>query len=460
MNHSIYEKGAVVLVVIIPFLLRLPLLFMGFGVEEDAWGHVLNAIEMQEEGRYIISRLPGHPAMELLSCLLLKSFGTKALLWNLPFALAGSWASLEFYRIARLHKMEAALWLTLCFNAVPSVLFAGATTMDYIFQLALILWAYRSMLKGKWWWVGIALGLAMSFRLTSALFALAIALQWTVRREWRFSNFLAIALPVVLIGVLAFWPAYQQLGSSFFSTYTLPYPPLAKVFFKGSIGLLGPLGFVAMAFLLVRAVRHGFSGQTLPFWFGMILLHLMVFIRLPEKSAFLLPAVPFLLLLIGTNEEKKMIRNLSFLLYIGLFTFGINLKHPERGSSSSVLSITKRVSGQEISFDLLVGPYGGEWTKRQNKAHYVDQVQRCRSERSHSDEELIAGWWYAMMQIDHWRAHGKLDNGLCYYADAENLEIALVRGAELFALPEQEEVNHRKHGTDYLANRIRSYPCP
>ena len=460
MNHSIYEKGAVVLVVIIPFLLRIPLLFMGFGVEEDAWGHVLNAIEMKIDGHYIISRLPGHPAMELLSCLLLKSFGTKALLWNLPFALAGSWASLEFYRIARLHKMEAALWLTLCFNAVPSVLFAGATTMDYIFQLALILWAYRSMLKGKWWWVGIALGLAMSFRLTSALFALAIALQWTLRREWRFSNFSAIALPMALITVLAFWPAYQQLGSSFFSTYALPYPPLAKVFFKGSIGLLGPVGFVTVSVLLLRTFRKIPKEPMLPFWLGVILLHLLVFIRLPEKSAFLLPAIPFLFLMIGLNHEKSFLRNLSFLLLIGLFVGGINLNHPERGSSRSMVSVTKAISGQDISFDLLLGPYGGEWTKRQNKAAYVASVQKCRRQRQDSDEVLIAGWWYAMMQIDFWQEKGKLDESLVYYADEEKLEIALERGGELFALPEQEEVNHRKHGTDYLANRIRSYPCP
>ena len=47
---------------LIPFIARWPLLSIGFGVEEDAWGHVLNGMEMAESGGYIISRLLSHPA--------------------------------------------------------------------------------------------------------------------------------------------------------------------------------------------------------------------------------------------------------------------------------------------------------------------------------------------------------------------------------------------------------------
>ena len=49
---------------------RIPFLFYGYGVEEDSWGHVLNAALMNETGVYEISRLPGHPLYEALLVIL------------------------------------------------------------------------------------------------------------------------------------------------------------------------------------------------------------------------------------------------------------------------------------------------------------------------------------------------------------------------------------------------------
>ena len=70
MKQLLRMKKTEIVLFLIPFIARWPLLSIGFGVEEDAWGHVLNGMEMAESGSYIISRLPGHPLMEALSFVL------------------------------------------------------------------------------------------------------------------------------------------------------------------------------------------------------------------------------------------------------------------------------------------------------------------------------------------------------------------------------------------------------
>lgn len=448
------------LIVLIPLLLRLPLLFLGYGVEEDAWGHVLNAIEIDHSGHYILSRLPGHPAMEGLCWVLLQIVPESYLGWNLLFALAGSWASLEFFRIAHRHEIRGALWLSLGVQAVPALLFAGTTPMDYIFQLALLLWAYRLWLDGKWWWVGVALGLALSFRLTSALFGVALFAQWLSGRDFPFTRLLRVGLPAILIAGIAYLPAYLQMGSAFFSTYSLPYPPLPKALFKGSFGLFGPVGMLATAFLTIMRFRHRPStAAPVVFWWSMLLLHALLYIRLPEKSAFLLPALPFLFLWLSHGLGPNVLRGWALAMVAGLFVFGINLHDPLRGSAVSSQAVKKVISGQTIAFDPLLGPYFGEWTKRQNKLAYVEALSACAEERAQG-EVVIAGWWYALLEVQQWQRHRRLSGRYRYYLDEEALRAMIASGRPIFALPEQEAVNHRKHGTAYLSPQITPYPCP
>ena len=143
MKQLLRMKKTEIVLFLTPFIARWPLLSIGFGVEEDAWGHVLNGMEMAESGGYIISRLPSHPLMEALSFVLWKTIGPMAFYWNLFFSLAASWAVVEFYRLARCFQIQHPFLLSLAFGFVPTVFLSGAAVMDYAFQLALGLWAYR-----------------------------------------------------------------------------------------------------------------------------------------------------------------------------------------------------------------------------------------------------------------------------------------------------------------------------
>ena len=459
MSGSSYNSRNFLLVFGLPLLLRWPLLHLGFGVEEDAWGHVLNALEMNAQGEYVISRLPGHPAMEALCWLLLQLFGLKAWAWNLTFALAGSWCSWEFYRLLIRFNVPSALGIGLGFNAIPVVLFSGTTTMDYLFQLLLLLLLFRQMLEERWIWVGVLLGLAMSFRLTSALFALAIAAHWLTTASFQWKNTLQLALPATLVVMLSYWPAYQQLGWGFFSTYSLPYPPLAKVLYKGSVGAFGLLG--VLAFIIFRFGRKK-SATELPtaFIITLIGLHVLLFLRLPEKSAFLLPAVPFLTLWMGSGLSSRNAQIFAVLLMINPFVFGIHLIDPHRGSSASRWAFTQNISTQSIAFDPLFGAYIGEWTKRKNKQQYVEDVLHCAEARAQPNEVVIAGWWYAMLKVTEAASRDTSWAQWQYYLPPEKALLFRQQGLRIFALPEQEAINQRKYASSQFSKTTLDYPCP
>ena len=456
MKRLLRMKKTEIALFLVPFIARWPLFSLGFGVEEDAWGHVLNGREMVESGRYVISRLPGHPLMEAISYGLWKTVGPVAVYWNFLFSLAASWAVVEFYRLARLFQIQCPFLLSLAFGFVPVVFLSGASVMDYAFQLALGLWAYRMFHQEKWTKSGAALGLAMGFRLTSALFLLTFLISLLLRNRSMRSAALILA-PALLIAALLYLPAFLSLGIDFFSTYPLPYPPLAKVLYKGSIGAFGSIGLISLIWYGLPVLPKALRSAPLV-WSLMVLFHIALFIRLPEKSAFLIPAVPFLLLMCAQNLRAEQIKNLSLGLLISSFLAGVNFTHPHRGSDKSVLSTSRMIAGQEISFDLLMGPIAAEFSKRQNKLDYVAHIHECVCLKN-DPGVVLAGWWYAMLRLQE-EPSSSAGSPYRYYLPPDDLKNLLNNGLRIFALPEQAAINARKYAYEASDVEMIDLSCP
>ena len=456
MKQLLRMKKTEIVLFLTPFIARWPLLSIGFGVEEDAWGHVLNGMEMAESGGYIISRLPSHPLMEALSFVLWKTIGPMAFYWNLFFSLAASWAVVEFYRLARCFQIQHPFLLSLAFGFVPTVFLSGAAVMDYAFQLALGLWAYRLFHLEKWTKSGALLGMAMGFRLSSALFLLAFLISLLVRKRSIRSAALILA-PALLISALFYLLAFLSLGIDFFSTYPLPYPPMAKVLYKGSIGVFGSIGLFSLIWYGLPALPKAVRSAPLV-WSLMVLFHIALFIRLPEKSAFLIPAVPFLLLMCAQNLRADRIKRLSWGLLISALMAGVNFTHPHRGSDKSALSASRHIAGQEISFDFLIGPIAADYSKRWNKLNYVENVHECVKQKK-EPALVLAGWWYAMLRLQEYPGQ-IVDSPYRYYLPPRELKTALNKGLRIFALPEQDAVNARKYAYEATDVEMIELSCP
>lgn len=437
---------------------RLILLVPGYGPEEDAWGHVQNIYEMKAAGHYIMSRLPGHPVYEGLLYLLFPIHSP--LVYNLLSALFSSFAVVAFYKILEHFNIKSAQYGALTFALVPTFLLSSAYTIDYAVGLAFALWAYYFILKQKSVLAGVLLALAVGTRVTWVLMLIPLLASLNGYRfeTFKFKKSFQFLMIFGVCSALAYYPVYDAYGPAFFNTYSLPYPPLAKAIFKGTIGVWGVLGFgaICLAFLIfLKRIKHylGRLRWRHIIWLIPVFLYTIIYIRLPEKSAFFIPVLPFLLLFIFSLIGAKWIKRSMYIMALSVLFFGVNISDSLRGATPKKSDLRRTVSGQEIFFSVERGPLFLEMNKRQNKQDatlkFGDALRNIEKPTA-----VICGWWYAMIDITNkdnewpWPENVKLH----YYLSNEEMETYLENGYDLLYLPEQGEINNRKYNST-LATR-------
>lgn len=455
---------------ILVLITRIPFLFDGFGHEEDSWGLVVNAWEMHTRGHYVASRFPGHPLQEYIYLLI---WNQPAWIYNAFSALFSAAAVLYFFKALRKMGIAFAFETSLMLAFVPVFYIAGTYTIDYAWSLAFIMAAFFYFADRKFLIAGILIGLAVGCRITSGIFIVPIAiLLWNRLNPvvW-IKQVMTIAIPAGLIGIAWYIPAYLQYGISFFDySDQFPYPPLAKILYKASLGVFGFLGIAGIAWSIVKwlmskdkSAQHVsvlFSPKRLTLaLIAIIILHIFSYLRLPQKAGYMLPIVPFVLLLINMYSSRATIRIVMAMFVLSAFFCSINLSDSLRGSESSSIAMKFTVSGQEIFFDPLSGPIFSEQSKRQNKMKYTAKV-RAAMESSKEKQLIICGWWYN--EIVSYYLEGRKDARYLtspvkwqFYAPCDTLNEYQRNGYQIYYLPEQNLYNDQMFGqqcTDSLAS--------
>jgi hypothetical protein len=184
--------------------------------------------------------------------------------------------------------------------------------MDYALTLGLLLAALERAHAGRARTAGLLLGLAIGCRITSAAMILPLGLLLAAAEPGpggrrRATAFALIALAV---GALAFTPVVLALGWKFFRYYDHGYPSPLLVIKKATLDFWGAVGAAALAAILaVRIARRPPAGapRALPrplrreeaaTWGLGCAIGVAPFLSLPYKPAYLLPALPFAILLL------------------------------------------------------------------------------------------------------------------------------------------------------------------
>lgn len=478
------SKSKIYLLILVGLVVatRIPFLFDGFGHEEDSWGLVVNAWEMNETGHYSASRFPGHPLQEYFYVLI---WNQPAWVWNSLSCLLSVVAVVSFYHAMKYSGFNYAFETSLMFACTPIFYISGTYTIDYAWSLAFILFSFSAISCGKYYWCGILLGLAIGCRITSGVFIIPWALLLLNRldlKQW-IIDVLKIGIPMAVIGITWYIPAYINYGSGFFDySDQFPYPPISKVVYKASMGVFGLLGIIALTVAVIAWIRRKDKSATHPpaitsparmtvIIFTIIALHIISYLRLPQKSGYLLAIVPFALLLVTMYSTRKIIRAVTVLFVLSSFIFSVNLTDPLRGAESSPLAAKFNISGQEIFIDAVSGPIFAEQSKRRNKMEYVERV--CNYIDTTNEKQLIiCGWWYNEILVNYIRQN-KIDitrmnegrteawiegtnTGIAFYLECERMK-SKQPGYKFFYLPEQNVYNDQMFGqscSDTLAQPI------
>jgi|GEM_PF-2013276 len=298
-------------------LTRLPFLWMGYGADADSWLAANAAASLLHTGTYFPSRLPGFPLHEIISSPFVVLGGAVAS--NGATLLVTIAAVIVWFcfveRISRSPKI-----LVLCLAFAPVVWQHSAETIDYVWSLLFILLSLLTAEKKHLALSGICVGIAAGFRSSNIVAIVPLITFLYLNRHDKKDLFMftlsALAtasiafLPLILKYGAMGWIEATQLEMSDIHPRSLSERLIA--FGYRSIYSIGLVTAVLATVILwskrkelVLAIR---SHQPLIVTSVIgIATFLLLFLWLPLERAYLLPALPMLLLLLDRFATKSQI---------------------------------------------------------------------------------------------------------------------------------------------------------
>jgi hypothetical protein len=304
------------IVIALTVLTRLPFLWTGYGADADAWLVAKSASLLWNTGIYHESRLPGYPLHEIVSAPLVGLGG--APLSNAATLVATLIAIVVWSRISREVGQHQRL-LVIAFAFAPAVWQHSAGTLDYMWSLLFILLSFYAILHQRVLLAGIALGVAAGFRLSN-LAAIVPLLCLLRLQKQNGTETIVFVLSTILASAAAFMPLILRYGIPGWYIATrqemsdVLYPTLLMrciSFSYRSIYFLGPITAVIVGYVLwkgkdVIATSVRSRDPVVVASLIGVLTFLLLFLWLPLERAYLLPALPFLLLLLDRLSSERI----------------------------------------------------------------------------------------------------------------------------------------------------------
>jgi hypothetical protein len=335
------------IVIALTVLTRLPFLWTGYGADADAWLVAKSASLLWNEGIYHESRLPGYPLHEIVSAPFVGLGG--APLSNAATLVATLIAIVVWSRISH-HAGQHRKLLVVAFAFAPVVWQNSAVTLDYMWSLLFILLSFFAILHHRVVLAGIALGIAAGFR-PSNLAAIVPFLCLLRLQKQNGTETVLFVSSTILTSAAAFMPLILKYGIPgwFVATRQEMSDVLHPTFLMRCISFLyralyflGPITVVIVGYVLVKggdaivsSVRSGDPIVTTSL-VG-VLTFLLLFLWLPSDRAFLLPALPFLLLLVDRLSSRRLFVTFTLCLALSaLVSFDVIDAHNRRSFKPNI----------------------------------------------------------------------------------------------------------------------------
>ncbi|MBL0103403.1 MAG: hypothetical protein IPP51_06335 [Bacteroidetes bacterium] len=355
------------------------------------------------------------------------------------------------------------------FACIPVFFIHSTTTIDYNIALAFILASFYFLHKDKLALAGLALGLAIGTRITSGAMLIPLLIL-LIRTDGLMNNVrrsLRLVIPALAVGAALYFPLYLKYGSNFFTYYEVPYPAIPKVLYKFSIevwGVFGVLGIfistilfflpfdrTAGKFLFPRSIneRHVIA------WLVAIDIYIIAFLKLPMEAGYLIPIVPFVIMLFG-----KYLYNRAFvffcLMLIGSAFFG-TVSPVERydAATPSKAVINFNAGGEKLMLDFLHGPVYSYESRRENGIHFVEKLLKS-TDTVTVKSVIISGRWFNQMIVQSGDT-SKLKVKIRDYISEPEALYFYAKGYVIYYLPKQEYYNKVMRNVDLDIYRAVPY---
>ena len=344
------------------FISRIPFLNIGFGSDLDSWVYADTGFAIFKTGRYFASRGIGFPLYEFLTALLLKIdeavFQSDWVLTNALSMVSAFICIILFYKILSKWKIEQKELLLLGFTFMPVIWKNSTNTMDYMLSLMFILLSHYLIIQKAYSLSAIALGLAVGARPTNGVMLFPLLyLIWKEKKE-EIIRFMIIFFIISLSFFIPFLYVYKIFTPEQYKNYMYPSSTFAMNLSKIGYRIFYEfIGLDAAIFLLIlipfskkgwgKFIQEAKKGDKLVIFPAItILVFLALFLKYPFQPEYLIPLIPFGLILSEKFFNKRnIVIFLALIIINGFFIIpGINFDFTSKGKVNTSLSLISKGS--------------------------------------------------------------------------------------------------------------------
>jgi hypothetical protein len=461
-NTSGLSKGNLLFAFLV-LLTRVPFLFSGFGTDEDSWGVALTALNINQTLGYEVSRFPGFPVHEIVSAVFISG---GAVVLNLLTAIMSALAVLFFVCALQEMHFRYPYLAGVAFAFTPVVFVHSTDTIDYMWAMAFLMLSFWLILKNKITASAIVLALAAGCRISSLVMVIPYCVLLIDKNVHTRKNISVIARYVLIAfasSLIIYLPVILKYGGAFFTFYDLSgYPTIPKVLYKFSIGTWGVLGSIALLFgiaSLLFSSTHKLKHFLLPrtinekhiiAWLVAVDLTIIIFIRLPYEPGYLIPLIPFSILVFGKYLHDKAFAFFSLLLVLSPWLFSISTTDKSDSPKPSTASVQINVFNHPLNVDFFRGAVCTDAEARQATMTFADSV--ISEAKYISDTSIIlCGWWstkvmYRYAMLPEQEKNRKITWG--HYLNKDELINYVQNRYNIFYLPMQDSIEKKLYGID------------
>ncbi len=316
--------------------LYLPFIFAGPGSDPDSMRELHSGATLLWQHRYVLSRPPGYFPYEAWCGLLYALGGTVAT--NLATVAMSLLLLDSFVSVSERFEVPHRYLLTATMAIQPLYWTCSTSTIDFIWALGCFMAAFRLWLKHRYLSAAVLLGLAVGMRLSSVFLA-GPFLIWEIFARPREAKLWMAAALATVIGAVLYLPEFVVSSYSFgFLSYYIGAWTLrdhvGRFIYKNVYfwGLLAALFFLAIAPLMIRELVRSDRRflRIMVLSISTVVLFEGLFLKIPVQRAYLLPILPFALILLGIalRARPRMLLAMAILIFSYNFV-NLNLAHPD-----------------------------------------------------------------------------------------------------------------------------------
>ncbi len=321
LNWDLTEFPALVYLALIFFISRLPFIALGFSAftnptDQDVLAVVNSAYLLRYDHVYAVSRFPGYPLYEFVNALFI---GGGWIATNTATVVVSFICIIIFARILNLFKIKNKALLVFTFAFIPIIWVNSSITMDYMWSLMFILLGSYFAFSGKYPMAGIAIGLSIGSRFTSAFMIIPIVL-WALSNKVDGKKILIFISTAAGAALVLFLPVIYKYKLEFLAGSGFLYTtPIRKSFGMAisnmALAINGMVvelfGITALAVLIILVILNFKTKPNkeyryiLNFCWLTVFIYFLLYLIFPYKVAYLIPIVPWGLIALNEHIGKK-----------------------------------------------------------------------------------------------------------------------------------------------------------